>query len=384
MTAIFGVIALTEAPVERAALERMEAALGAFGSTGGVWHDGRAAHGQRFQPFTPEDARERQPARSADGDLVLVADGRLDNRPEIIRALGLPGGNGCARLRAAARGRTALGTDCLKRLVGEFTLAVWSCGAGRLLLGCSAPLARPVYHWSDGRVFAFLYLDVARLPAGERLVAGPGASRVERWWQPDLSRRLTLAHDRDYVEALEEALGLAVDAQLRRSGPAGAMVSGGLDSSAVVAFATPRLAAAGGRLRAYTEVPPPGFDGPVPPGRYAAVGLSFTVAELQRPRPGLGTSDGALPGRVSAPAGGATLLRLTCPRSAGPALGQRIGHDAHDAVTGRLHTCEGRSSHSRRRPVKHRSTKPEVQSEMPRPCSTQAIAALYLRGPART
>ena len=54
-----------------------------------AWCAGPVGMGHRLMAFTPEDRFERQPLASPDGRLVVVVDGRLDNRPELASALGI-------------------------------------------------------------------------------------------------------------------------------------------------------------------------------------------------------------------------------------------------------------------------------------------------------
>ena len=90
------------------------------------WVDGNAGLAHQAFHVTPESVRERQPLASADGRLTLVADARIDNRDELIRALageGLPADPTDADLILAAyrRWREA----CPERLLGDFVFAVW-------------------------------------------------------------------------------------------------------------------------------------------------------------------------------------------------------------------------------------------------------------------
>ena len=74
--------------------------------------------------FTPEDRLERQPLVAAEGHHVLVMDGRVDNRPELMRRTRHPAG-GSEWMPDSAfvlRAYQKWGLDCCGHLIGDFTL----------------------------------------------------------------------------------------------------------------------------------------------------------------------------------------------------------------------------------------------------------------------
>src|SRR4029077_18867171 len=93
--------------------------------------------------------------------------------------------------------------------------------------------------------------------------------RQSRYWSPAEIAPITLASDQAYAEGLRERLDVAVRRQMRSAHPVGCLLSGGLDSSSVSAFAARALAEKNERLAAFTGVPRRGFDGAVPAGHYA-------------------------------------------------------------------------------------------------------------------
>src|SRR5690349_3439820 len=106
----------------------MLAALAQRGPDGaGQWIAGAAGLGQRMLWTTPESLHESQPLRNRRGDLVLTTDARLDNRPELIAALGLgnrpPGQLSDGELLLAAYERW--GEQCPGHLLGDFAFAIW-------------------------------------------------------------------------------------------------------------------------------------------------------------------------------------------------------------------------------------------------------------------
>ncbi len=304
MSAIFGFVHLDKQPASPSRLEQMDAALAHHGADGGgLWTQAAIGLGQRQMCFTPQDRWERQPSISGDGQRVLVADARLDNRRELLAAGHWPATLADSEL--ILRAYEKWGEDCVDHLIGFFAFALWDGHAGRLLVARS-PIAAPgLVYFSTPQTFAFatapsglhalgivprrineekladmlvqspalptatLYQEIHRLPTGHCLSLGPEGLRTRRYWWPDAQREIRFHRDEEYVAAFNELLERVTADSLRSLTSVGLMLSGGLDSSALAATAASQLLAKGQRLTAYTEVPRPGFDGPVVAGRYA-------------------------------------------------------------------------------------------------------------------
>lgn len=307
MSAIFGLLNRDHRPIDPGDLDRMNAALVSLGTDGdGKWGHGHVALGQRLMRFTPDDRFERQPLVSADGQHVLVCDGRIDNRPELMDELAIS--PAMARempdseflLRAFEK----WGEDCLQHVIGFFAFALWSFRDRYLLLARSPIGAPALFYHATRRAFAFatmpkglfalpsvpralndqrladflaklggeppttFFRDINLLPTGHLLSLGAGGLHTRRYWQPDGERQIRFPRQDDYVEAFCEKLGRVVADHLRSLTPVGIMMSGGLDSTSVAATAAALLNREGRRLAAFTEVPRRGFEGPLPQGRY--------------------------------------------------------------------------------------------------------------------
>jgi asparagine synthase (glutamine-hydrolysing) len=312
VTAVFGLMRLDGADADPAQLAGMARALGAPDPRRrGVWTGAGAGLGTAGAP-APAPAPDRgriasAPIVSEDGNLVLVGYGYVDDRRRLAATLRIPAteAGGLSVSALILRAYEHSGARCLDQLVGDFTFVLWNRRTRRLTAGASAPMSRPLYYHASPRVLAFASLarglfslphidrrvdeariagfltgadtgrhrttfrDVKRLLPGELLTADTRGVRVTRWWQPDLTRRLELGSDEDYVEALSSILGQVIDDHLSSSGRTGMLLSGGLDSGAVAAVAAPLLDGSGRRLAAYTEVPRRGFSGHVAEGRYS-------------------------------------------------------------------------------------------------------------------
>ncbi len=298
MSGICALFNLDGAPVDATDLRRMAAPLERRGPDGtGLWSAGPAGLGHTLLVTTPELLAERQPLHHADSGCTIVADVRLDNRAELLAALGLAGLAGAvgdAGLILAAY--LAWGEGCAARFLGDFAFALWDSrqrtlfcardqfgmrpfyyhhSAERFVAIASEPrailvLEQAPYRLNEGRIADFLitqlegidktstfFEEVYRLPPAHTLVATPQGVRVQRYWTLEPGEELHLTSDEAYAEAFLDVFSEAVRCRLRGAGPVGSMLSGGMDSGSVVAVARDLLAAAGqGPLPTFSAVGP--------------------------------------------------------------------------------------------------------------------------------
>ncbi len=220
----------------------------------------------------------RQPFGDAEGGLWLTYNGEIYNfvelRSELERA-GVP-----FRTRTDTEVLLALwrreGAACLGRLHGMFAFAVWDEREGRLEAARDAFGQKPFFWTRRGDRFLFAsevkallahpdvsaapepaalddylalrvvpapltpFRGIFKLPAGHRLTWRPGSEpRVERWWSPPFAATghgtPAVRSDEEWVEELRARIERAVRRHRVSDVPVGAFLSGGLDSSAVVA-----------------------------------------------------------------------------------------------------------------------------------------------------
>jgi asparagine synthase (glutamine-hydrolysing) len=292
-------------------------AQGLYGQDSAHWRSGPIAIGRRIYRHLPEDAFDRRPILSPCGTLALVADVRIDNRGELASALGIapPDARRLCDSELVMRGWLAWGEELFRHLVGDYAFALWDSARERLLLARDFLGRKPLYHHRGDGFFAFASMPkglhalpqvpyalceeravdflglmagigpasyfegIERVEPGHLVTVSKSGVAIRKHWRPDLSP-LILPRPADYAEALRERLDEAVEARLRGAGGAvGAHLSAGLDSAAVTATAATRMLRAGGRVTAFTAVPRPGYDRPVPRGRLADEGpLAATVA----------------------------------------------------------------------------------------------------------
>lgn len=300
MTAICGLVHWDRRPDAAATCAAMQRALAPYGSDRVAdWDGGDVALGVGLARFLPEDDYDRQPLVGGGGRWHLVADVRLDNRPELAARLGIAPGeaSGLADAAFVLRAWETWEAATPDHLVGDFAFAVWDARDRRLHLVRDFMGQRPLFYHRGATFTAFAsmarglhalddvpaspdldrlrdYLALApmrgdnsffggisRVEPGERVTIGPSGevARVA-WYDWDHPRTVRFARDEDYVEAFRETFDRAVEDRLRASVPIASQLSGGLDSTAVTATAARMLGARDRRLCAYTHVPLRGVE----------------------------------------------------------------------------------------------------------------------------
>jgi len=235
--------------------------------------DGEAALVCALSAFTPEDVGQSQPVSGGDGRYAMVFDGRIDNREDIIRDLGLRPSDAVMMSDTAERtmllARDPFGS---RSLVYHSTprwtvVATMPCGLHALP---DIPRALDEQKLADAlcrvgtdntRTF---YEGIAICPAGSFMLVDRGGIQTQRYYQfSERIQPVRYRKDEDYVEAARELFRDAVRAQLRSPGPVGILMSGGLDSSTCAIFASDLLERRGERLSAFAWAPEAGWDGRV-------------------------------------------------------------------------------------------------------------------------
>jgi asparagine synthase (glutamine-hydrolysing) len=214
-----------------------------------------------------------QPVSNEDGSVVVVLNGEIYNYAELRRRL-LRDGH-----VLATKGDTEViahlyeehGVECLSHLHGMFAFALWDRRRRRLLLARDRVGKKPLFYSLRGGVLSFaselrallqdrgvprevdpdaidaylaygyvpaprsVFRGVAKLPPAHRLVYEGGSAKVERYWRLDYSAKRPVGDVRELHEKIRTSLREAVARRLAADVPVGAFLSGGIDSSAVVA-----------------------------------------------------------------------------------------------------------------------------------------------------
>ncbi|MXO59532.1 amidotransferase 1, exosortase A system-associated [Altererythrobacter salegens] len=263
-------------PVDPARVERMTDALAHRGPDGsGVWTAPGVGLGHRRLSII-DIAGSPQPMQSAHSPATIVFNGEIYNYRELRKELGAGGAtfrtDGDTEVILAAYARW--GVDCLPRLHGMFAFALYDSDKRQLLLARDRLGVKPLFMapLSDGSLafaselkgllahpllrrevdplavedyLAWGYVPdhrsilsgVEKLPAGHyRLLRhdSPPAAPI-RWWDISFAERRK-GSVADLEAELLHHLREAVTSRLVSDVPLGAFLSGGVDSSSVVAL----------------------------------------------------------------------------------------------------------------------------------------------------
>lgn len=275
MCGIAGVVALRGTPPP-GVIERMTASLTHRGPDDHGTHQGEACHlGHRRLSIIDLSANARQPLTNERGNLWLTYNGETYNHAEL-------------RSRLEPRHRFASKSDSevlvhlyeesddpstlLNALDGMFAFGLWDEERRRLLLARDRLGIKPLF-WAqtdDYLVFASevkailasgvidtrpsldgiasylrfrhpvapltMFEGIHALEAGHYLAWEDGETRIERYWDIAIPERIEDRGERYYRERVGELLTSAVAKRLMSDVPLGAYLSGGLDSSIVVAL----------------------------------------------------------------------------------------------------------------------------------------------------
>jgi asparagine synthase (glutamine-hydrolysing) len=297
MSGICGIVRLdggTPSPAEIAPMCKVLQRRGPDGTA--TWVGECAALGHTSLVTTPEALVERLPLTHAESGCAITADARLDNREELLATLGLAG-----ETRVIGDGELILlsylrwGEDCPKHLLGDFAFAIWDERAQQLFCARDHMGMRQLLYYRDaGRLFVFgteaqavlthrsvpqcineeriadfledlegidlpstFFEDVHRLPPAHFLTVNANGATLQRYWQLRPNAPLMLGSDQAYADAFLDVFTEAVRCRLRRPGPVGSMLSGGMDSGSVAAVAARLLSAdGGGPLHTFSAVGP--------------------------------------------------------------------------------------------------------------------------------
>jgi asparagine synthase (glutamine-hydrolysing) len=220
-------------------------------------------------------ANGRQPMESDDKNHVIVFNGEIYNFLELRDELQEKGYHFRTKTdtEVLLNSYREYGIECLHRIRGMYAFAIWDKKKGELFLCRDRIGKKPLYYYYDGKDIAFaseiksilqlpgisreidftsvidylkylyvphpksIYKNIYKLEPGHYLIYQNKKITIKGYWDIDFSEPLQGNAD-DISEQLLSIISGSVKSRLISDVPLGAFLSGGIDSSAVVALMT--------------------------------------------------------------------------------------------------------------------------------------------------
>ena len=273
MSGIVALFHLDGRPAEQATLERLVSPISHRAVDGiKLWLKRSTGIAHLHLQSTPTSRNEVQPANCLQ-QMAISFDGRLDNREELMRKLPRTGqdpqefSDAACALAAYAEFGDSFG----QHLKGDFAIALFDGVQQKLLLVRDIMGIRPLYHCRTRETFlaaseiksilaypgfetrpdddalADLLLagnpydkertcfsGISRVLPGHTVVVTPTEAHSFQHSDFDTTRQIRCAAVEEYAETLRDLFEQAVRRRVRSCQPVAVMVSGGLDSSAIL------------------------------------------------------------------------------------------------------------------------------------------------------
>ncbi|MBI4536540.1 MAG: asparagine synthase (glutamine-hydrolyzing) [candidate division NC10 bacterium] len=238
----------------------------------GVWVGPEVGLGMRRLSII-DLAGGRQPMTNEDGSLHIVFNGEIYNHRDLRGDLESRGH--LFRTRSDTEAILHLyeeaGEHCVETLRGMFAFAIWDAGRRRLFLARDRMGKKPLFYWQRDGLFLFaseikallchpeaggnidweafhhylafgytpadrsIFSDICKLPPGHRATFRQGSLAVERYWGLPQGEFVPAPSPAEAAARIRHILREAVRLRLESDVPLGVFLSGGIDSSAVVA-----------------------------------------------------------------------------------------------------------------------------------------------------
>ena len=218
-----------------------------------------------------------QPMASDDGEIHIVYNGEVYNFHEIRNELWGSGYRffGSSDTEVILKAYQHWGLDCVKKFVGMFAIAIWDKRSRRLVLIRDRLGIKPLFYYYRNGIFLFaselkalmafscfhkeidteniasflhyqyvpgpksIFKNTFKLEPGCRLIYDINGLQIQNYWQlPSLIKdeKIEKRSEEDVLETLDTIMSKAVSDRLISDVPLGALFSGGIDSSLVVAL----------------------------------------------------------------------------------------------------------------------------------------------------
>lgn len=217
-------------------------------------------------------AAGKQPIANEDGSKWIIFNGEIYNHVTIRAELEKKGHKFKTRsdTEVILHAYEQWGEECVHKLNGMFAFTIWDCIAKRLFIARDRIGIKPLYFYDSDDYFIWgseiksilqvpqvprqldmkaldnfltfeyvpaprsIFYHIKKLPAGHWLRFENGTAEIRRYW--DFQFHMNGASETQLIDQFRALLEDSVKIQMMSDVPLGGLLSGGLDSSTVVAF----------------------------------------------------------------------------------------------------------------------------------------------------
>src|SRR5579863_9702026 len=237
-------------PIDRDLLARMRDAMSHRGpDDAGLHFAPGIGLGHRRLSIIDLSPLGHQPLFNEDGTVCVTYNGEIYNYLDLFEQLQARGHKFRSRCdtEVIVHAWEEWGEDCVKHFVGQFAFAVWDEPKQTLFLARDRFGEKPLYYalLDDGQLIfgsvpdpRSIYRRVAKLPPAQSLTLrrGTPVPAPREYWDVRFAASDSPRNEAALCEELVERLRTVVGARMMADVPLGAFLSGGVDSSAVVAM----------------------------------------------------------------------------------------------------------------------------------------------------
>ena len=236
----------------------------------------KACLGHRRLSIIDTSPAGHQPMFTEDRRYSIILNGEIYNYKEVRDQLEAKGNTFTTKsdTEVLIKAFREWGFDCLEKLNGMFAFAIWDDVDKELTLVRDRAGIKPLYYAQTGQGFAFaseiksilatglvsaeldiegfdqfltflwpvpphtLFKGIQQLLPGHYLVWKNGEIKTHEWWDLDFSVEEKSADERVWGERVLEVLDHVTELEMVSDVPLGAFLSGGVDSSSIVALMT--------------------------------------------------------------------------------------------------------------------------------------------------
>jgi len=264
----------TDRPVEPRLLEEMCAVMHHRGpDEWGMWHNGHVGIGMKRLRIIDLEGGS-QPMAAADGNIRIVFNGEIYNFPDLRTELLSMGYSfkSSSDTECILHLYEEYGENCVHHLRGMFAFAIWDTLRQKLFMARDRFGKKPLHYLHDGEKFVFgseiksilkhpdvsaevyrpaivnymaygyvpdpdtMFRGIYKLPPGHTLTWYDNKVAVNQYWDLYFNPDNPTREDEFYLDEVDRLLHESVKMRMISDVPLGAFLSGGIDSSLVVAM----------------------------------------------------------------------------------------------------------------------------------------------------